>query len=307
MSPQFEGSNPTQEPGFDHSATTRMDQALLEAAAHGVARLDACLMLCAITCQPAGTDARTWALTHASDPLSPQQQAQWREWLARRAAGEPLAYLLGHKEFYGLSLQVSPAVLVPRPDTETLVDWALDLLRARSTNSPNAPPAKVMDLGTGSGAIALAVKHALPQTQVHASDRSPETLIVAQANARALGLNLHWHHSHWWTEIVEHGFDLVLSNPPYIAEGDPHLQALEHEPIGALTAGPTGLQDLEALIATTGRYLRPSGWLLLEHGYDQAAVVAQRLEECGFTDVQSRADLSGTLRCTGGRNPQLGE
>ena len=217
--------------------------------------------------------------------------------LARRAAGEPVAYLLGEKEFHGLMLRVTPDVLIPRPDTETLVEWALACLQGLP------PGAAVADLGTGSGAIALALKQARPDAAVSAVEASPAALAVAQDNGRRLGLDVRWLAGSWWSPLAGQRLDLVVSNPPYIADGDPHLPALAHEPASALTAGPDGLRDLRAIAAGAPGQLRPGGWLLLEHGWDQAGAVQALLREAGLTAIETRHDLAGQPRCTGGRLP----
>jgi release factor glutamine methyltransferase len=190
-------------------------------------------------------------------------------------------------------------VLIPRPDTETLVNWALTLLPAAPSS------AKVLDLGTGSGAVALALKHASPHSAVLAIDASEQALCVARANALSLGLEVTMTTS-CWLESVSGVFDLIVSNPPYVREGDPHLAALGHEPLQALTAGADGLDDLRQIIAQAPAYLADGGWLLLEHGYDQADAVSLLLREGGFEAVSSRPDLAGILRCTGGRWPAGG-
>lgn len=266
-------------------------RALQQARAQGVDRLDAQLLMCAAVQQ-----SRTWLLAHDTDPLPPEQQARFEGWLERRAAGEPLAYILGDKEFFGLKLAVSPDVLIPRPDTETLVDWALSLI----PQSGSGHPFTVLDLGTGSGAIALAIQHRRPRAQVSAVDASEAALRVAQANARQLNLPVSFHHGSWLAPVAGQRFDLIVSNPPYIAEGDPHLAALGHEPCQALTAGPDGLDDLRTIISAAPSHLNPGGWLLLEHGYDQSVAVTQLLLGGAFTKVSTRFDLGGQPRCTGG-------
>jgi release factor glutamine methyltransferase len=276
-------------------STLTVAQALLQAHSHGVERLDAQLMLCAIVQQ-----GRTWLQTHDDAVLPGAQAAQWAEWLARRAAGEPLAYLLGEKEFHGLALQVSPDVLVPRPDTETLVDWALDLLRAMETGGEKRQP-RVIDLGCGSGAVALAIKRSHPSADVSAVDTSTAALRVAQANASRLALDVAFHPSDWWTALAGRRFALAVSNPPYIAEGDPHLDALGHEPRLALTSGPDGFDALRHLIEHAPAHLEPGAWLLLEHGNTQATGVRALLQKQGFACVATRRDLGGNERCTGGR------
>jgi release factor glutamine methyltransferase len=264
-------------------------EALRQAARAGVARLDAQWLLEHLLHRP-----RAWLLAHDDEPLPAAAAAAWPALLARRATGEPLAYVTGEREFCGLSLAVSPAVLVPRPETEVLVRWALAL---------PSTPAPVLDLGTGSGAIALAFKRARPTADVVATDASAEALDVARANARRLALDIRFAHGDWWAAVPGQRFGLVLSNPPYIAAGDPHLAALAHEPQAALTPGGDGLQALRAIIAGARAHLLPGAWLLLEHGHDQAAAVQARLREAGFEQVETRPDLSGQPRCTGGRRP----
>ena len=264
--------------------------ALLGAQKHGIDKLDArMLLLHALGKNP--LDA-AWLLAHGQDALKPLQAAAFGTACTRRRAGEPVAYITGQREFYGLNLQVDARVLVPRPDTETLVDWALELLTGQT-----AP--QVIDLGTGSGAIALALQKARPDAQVTAVDNSTDALAVAQANATRLVLPVAFIHSAWLAQVTG-PFDLVVSNPPYITDTDPHLPALAFEPRSALTAGPDGLEDIRQIIAQAPEHLKPKGWLLLEHGHDQAPAVAALLEQAGFWQVQSRQDLAGIARCTGG-------
>ena len=223
--------------------------------------------------------------------------------VARRAAGEPLAYLVGWAEFRGLRLAVSPAVLVPRPETEELVGRVLGLVDNFIKNRPDAAPA-VLDLGTGSGAIPLAIKHLRPAWRVFASDVSAEALAVARGNARRLGLAVEFFESDWCGNLPSNlVVDCVVSNPPYVAAGDPHLNGdgLRFEPQIALTDFADGLSCIRSIVAGVGRILRPGGWLLMEHGYDQAEKVRALLTQAGFDDVQSWRDLSGIERMTGGR------
>jgi release factor glutamine methyltransferase len=270
-------------------------QALAAAHALGLDRLDAQLLLLLALGRP--SHERAWLLAHDNDALAPQDEARFLALAQRRAAGEPLAYLSGVKEFYGLPLQVDARVLDPRPDTETLVDWALDCLRGVA-----AP--QVIDLGTGSGAIALALQHARPDAQVTAVDASADALAVARANAQALKLPVDLRQGNWLDGLAAR-YDLIVSNPPYIAEGDPHLPALQHEPRQALTAGIDGLDDIRAIVAQAPARLQPGGWLLLEHGWDQAPAVRALLQGAGLTEVQSRRDLAGIERCSGGRLPPV--
>ena len=266
-------------------------QALQEARALGVDRLDALMLLAdTLTC------SRTWLLAHDDASLSVEQTTRLRAHFARRASGEPLAYLLGEKEFHGLMLQVNSNVLVPRPDTEVLVDWALELLAGRVC-------ASVIDLGTGSGAIALAVKHAHPAAAVVATDVSAAALEVARANARRLALQVEFVEGSWWQAAAQRRFSLVLSNPPYIAGGDQHLAELSHEPTLALTPGGDGLGALRGIVAGAAAHLEPAGWLLLEHGFDQADAVQALLRAQGFIGVHTRRDLAGQPRCSGAHRP----
>ena len=275
-------------------------QALAAAQTLGLERLDAQLLLLHALGKP--VDARAWLLAHDTDLLTDEAADQFRALSLRRAAGEPLAYIVGNKEFFGLDLRVDARVLVPRPDTETLVQWSLDLLQ-----TPGLPPVlRVLDLGTGSGAIALAIAHSLQaagrQARVLAVDASVEALHVAQENARRLGLAVAFKESRWLQEIKE-SFHLIASNPPYIADADPHLAALTHEPLQALAAGADGLDDIRQIIEQAPGHLLAGGWLLLEHGYDQADRVRELLEQRGFLQVQSRRDLAGIERCSGGQSP----
>jgi release factor glutamine methyltransferase len=265
-------------------------RALAWAAAAGVDRLDAQLLLLHALGRPQGD--RAWLLAHDDEPLPASTLAGYQATCARRLGGEPVAYLVGEKEFFGLRLQVDRRVLVPRPDTETLVDWALEVLASRTA------PA-VLDLGTGSGAIALAIQSRRPDARVVAVDRSGGAVAVAEANASRLDLPVQVVQADWMAGAGR--FDLVVSNPPYVAEGDRHLAALAHEPQEALVAGPDGLADLRRIVADAPGHLRPNGWLLLEHGWDQAEDVRRLLAAAGFTDVDSRRDLAGVERCSGGQ------
>jgi release factor glutamine methyltransferase len=258
-----------------------------------VDRLDAQLLLAHRLGQP-----RSWLLAHDDAVLDPAAADALRTGLARRAAGEPLAYLVGQKEFHGLMLSVDPHVLVPRPDTEVLVDWAIELLGGALVGV--AAP-EVVDLGTGSGAIALAVKHAHPAARVVATDVSAGALEVARANAQRLGLDLTPCLGAWWAAVAGRRFHLALSNPPYIAAGDPHLAALRHEPALALTPGGDGLAALREIARGAREHLEPDAWLLLEHGHDQAQAVGGLLRQAGFAAIETRRGVGGQTRCTGGK------
>lgn len=271
-------------------------QALAEAAALGLERLDAQLLLLQAVGRP---DAgRAWLLAHDTDLLAPSTYDAFMHLCRRRVAGEPLAYIAGQKEFFGLRLAVDKRVLVPRPDTETLVEWALETLPAHCTS-------RVIDLGTGSGAIALAIKKFRPDARVEAVDASGGTLEVAAANALALGLDVGFRQASW-LEACDAQFDLIVSNPPYVREDDPHLPSLAHEPRSALAAGPDGLDDIRVIIEQAPSHLRPGGWLLLEHGWDQAEAVRTLLMTAGFGGVASRRDIQGIQRCSGGQWLELG-
>lgn len=277
-----------------------LSQALASAQTLGLDRLDAQLLL--LQALEKSAQERAWLLAHDTDLLSEEQTARYQTLCLRRAKGEPVAYIVGHKEFFGLDLQVDSRVLVPRPDTETLVQWALDVLAV----AEHGPPHDVLDLGTGSGAIALAIcqvcRSADRPARVVAVDASADALQVASDNAARLGLPVEFIQSHWLDEVSGH-FHLIVSNPPYVASGDPHLDALTHEPLQALAAGPDGLNDLWHITRNAPRHLFTGGWLLLEHGHDQAAAVRALLADHGFTRVQSRKDLAGIERCSGGQWP----
>lgn len=273
---------------------TSVRQALQAAQGLGLERLDAQALLSHVLGRP-----RSWLIAHDGDELPEAGRQRYEALVRRRAAGEPFAYLVGEKEFWGLTLQVGPAVLVPRPDTETLVEWALERLQG-------VPDPRVVDLGTGSGAIALAIKQARPDARVVAVDLSEEALAVARGNAQRLALEVDFRAGHWWRAFdaePQAAFDLAVSNPPYIAEGDPHLPALRHEPGMALTSGPDGLDAIRELVSGAAARLDAGGWLLFEHGHDQAAAVRRLLDEAGFREAQTRRDLGGNERCTGARRP----
>ena len=277
------------------TAITTLRDALAQAQALGLERIDAQLLLLHILNR---ADAgRAWLLAHDTDTLAPSEQARFIALCQRRAAGEPVAYLRGMKEFYGLTLQVDARVLDPRPDTETLVDWALQLLAP-------LPAPRVLDLGTGSGAIALALQHQRPDAQVSPVDASADALAVAQANAARLGLAGQFARGNWLRGVAGQ-FDVIASNPPYIAAADPHLAALRHEPLQALASGADGLDDIRSIVAQAPSHLLPGGWLLLEHGWEQAEAVQALLRSAGFAEVQSRKDLAGIARCSGAQWPSV--
>lgn len=257
----------------------------------GLERIDAQLLHLLALGRPLGE--RAWLLAHDTDILNDSVLGKLEPLLQRRLAGEPMAYITGQKEFFGLQLHIDASVLDPRPDTETLVEWALELL-------PDAPDHSVIDLGTGSGAIALALQHARPLALVSAVDASADALAVAQANAVRLRLPVHFVHSHWLRDVAG-VFDLIVSNPPYIREDDPHLDALSHEPRQALSSGADGLDDIRQILEQAPTHLETDGWLLMEHGYDQAEAVRDLMTQAGWKNVHSRQDLAGIERCTGGQ------
>lgn len=270
-------------------------EAMAAARVLGVDRLDAQRLLAHHLGRP-----RSWLLAHDTDALPAEVAAALLADMRSRASGVPLAYLTGTREFHGLDLHVTPDVLDPRPDTEVLVDWALELLTGELAVVETP---QVVDLGTGSGAIALAIKHGCPRASVRALDASAGALAVARANGERLGLHVGWLASDWWSGLSPPPVHLALSNPPYIAANDPHLPALRHEPIAALTPGGNGLAALAAVIAGAAGHLLPGGWLLLEHGFDQAEAVRRHLSAAGFECIGTRRDLAGHERCCGGRRP----
>ena len=241
---------------------------------------------------------RSWLFAHADDLLGEADAARFDALLARRVAGEPVAYLTGSRGFWTLDLAVTPATLVPRPETELLVELALARL-------PAVAPVRVADLGTGSGAIALALAEERPRAHVVATDASPEALEVARGNAvrNRIG-NVAFRLGSWLAPLAGECFDLIASNPPYIADGDPHLSQgdLRFEPAMALSCGPDGLDAIRIIVRDAPACLRPGGWLLLEHGWDQGEAVRALLAEAGFVDAATARDLEGRDRITLGRH-----
>jgi len=237
---------------------------------------------------------RVGLITNSERVLNDDEAARLAALVRRRQQGEPIAYIVGQREFFGLPFQVTRAVLIPRPDTELIVELVLERL---------APRARLLDMGTGSGAIAVAVAHTRPDALVTALDVSEDALLVARANAAANGAQVRFLRSDWFTALGDEVFDLIASNPPYIASGDEHLAQgdLRFEPSGALTDFADGLSALRTIIASAPAHLVADGWLLLEHGYDQASAVRALLGEAGYTEVQSWRDLGGIERVSGGR------
>lgn len=234
--------------------------------------------------------------SQASLAASPQQEIPFEvenaflEFIRRRKGGEPVAYILGRKEFYGLALSVNPSVLIPRPETELLVDLALE-----------RNPASVLDLGTGSGAVALAIKHERTKCRVVAVDADLSALLTARRNAAKLNLDIDLRHGRWFEPVAGERFDLIIANPPYIAEGDPHLPGLRFEPRSALVSGPDGLDAIREIVTHVGEFLRPGGWLLLEHGQGQEGAVCALLTNAGLESATTWPDLAGIPRVTGGK------
>jgi len=244
---------------------------------------------------------RAWLLAHELDMLPSKAIADFEALLTRRLLGEPVAYILGYREFYGLNLTVTPDTLIPRPDTETLVEAALE-------KAPADTSCSILDLGTGTGAVALAIAKHRPQAQVMAIDASKAALRIAEHNAKQLGLaHVRFTLSHWFSAVESDRFNLIVSNPPYIEQHDPHLSQgdLRFEPISALASGTDGLDDIREIIAHSLIHLLPQGWLMLEHGYNQAELVADLMAENGLIEIKTIQDLGGNDRVTIGKNPLI--
>ena len=238
-----------------------------------------------------------YLLSHPEYQLSSEQHERYSAFFERRLKGEPAAYILGKREFFGLSFKVTPATLIPRPDTELLVELALQRI-------PQQGECRILDLGTGSGAIALSIAHERPNTEVVAVDASQAALEIAQLNVQQLNLtNVELLHSDWFAALQGERFDVIVSNPPYIAAGDVHLTQgdLRFEPPTALSSGADGLADIRHLCAHAKFYLNAQGWLLLEHGYNQAESVRALLHQAGFDEVFTKNDLAGIARVSGGK------
>jgi len=319
---------------------TTVRDALGRARALGVASLDSQLLLAR-----ALATTRTRLIAVDDRVLALDEARQWDDWLERRLAGEPIAYLLGEKEFHGLLLEVNSDVLVPRPETELLVDWASSVVQMLAghrpgeadgsgageaaesgageddtgeprvgepavgkrnvgkpgVGEPGAGPIRIVDLGTGSGAIALALKRSHLRAEVTAADVSAAALAVARRNADRLGLAVELVESSWWRGLDARRFDVAVANPPYIGAADPHLAALRHEPSVALTPGADALAALREIVAGAASHLAPGGGLLCEHGFDQGSAVRDLLGAAGFVGIETRRDLAGHERATGGR------
>ena len=256
------------------------------------AALDADCLLCAVL-----SCTRTYLRTWPEQELTPEQVEQAEQLAVRREQGEPVAYILGVREFWYLPLQVSPATLIPRPDTEALVEWAVTLLSDKGQGQ------KALDLGTGTGAIALALKSEMPALSMWALEREPAALDLARRNAARLGFQVNFLASNWFAALNERNFQLIVSNPPYIDVADPHLSQgdVRFEPHTALVAEENGLADIRQIIEQAPDYLAPGGWLLLEHGWQQAEAVRELLLARGFHAVITRQDLGGQERVSGGQ------
>jgi release factor glutamine methyltransferase len=255
-------------------------------------RLDAELLLATLLGLP-----RSALIARADEAVALNHENAYAELIAKRARGIPIAYLTGSREFWSLPFKVSPAVLVPRPETEILVERALALL-------PRDAHCSVLDLGTGSGAIALSLAYECPRWAITAVDISPAALLVAAQNAKTLRLTLEWRLGSWFEPVPDERFHLIVANPPYLAANDPALAALRAEPAAALIAGPTGLEALSAIIAEAPAHLYARGWLALEHGMTQAPDVAHLLQQQGFDSIRTYSDFSGRPRVTLGVHTQ---
>jgi release factor glutamine methyltransferase len=240
--------------------------------------------------------SRAWLLAHGDEAADPTAAAVFRELVQRRRVGEPVAYLVGRREFYGLDFRITPDVLIPRADTETLIDIALEKLTQGTRHD-------VLDLGTGSGCVAIAIAHARSAVRVTAVDISAAALNVARDNAVAIGVDVEFVQATWFEALGGRRFDLIVANPPYVAMDDPHLQQgdLRFEPATALASGKDGLTDIRIIVAGAPAFLRGEGWLLFEHGFDQADVCRDLLRNAGFGQIISRADIAGLPRVAGGR------
>jgi release factor glutamine methyltransferase len=241
---------------------------------------------------------RVALITQSERTLTSDEAARLEALVQRRLGGEPIAYIVGEREFYGLPFTVTPAVLIPRPDTELLVELAIERTPVRG---------QVLDMGTGSGAIAVSIAHTRRDAQVTALDLSDDALAVAARNAARNQASVTFLRSDWYGAVAGRRFHVIASNPPYIADGDPHLAQgdLRFEPRGALTDDRDGLSCLRIIVAGAHAHLEPGGWLLMEHGYDQAAQVRELLAQAGFSEVQSWCDLAGIERVSGGQLPSV--
>ena len=240
-----------------------------------------------------------WLITHADDEINSETHQQFEALIQRRISGEPIAHILGEREFYGLAFKVTPDTLIPRPDTETLVEAALAKISPSETT-------RILDLGTGSGAIALAIAKHRPNANVIAVDASQAALSVSQENAKALNIhNVQFLLSDWFSTLTNQHFDVIVSNPPYIEQDDDHLKQgdLRFEPISALASGEDGLDDIRQIILDASAHLKPKGWLMFEHGYNQAKTVSKLLVSAHFISIETLKDLGSNDRVTFGQKP----
>ncbi len=240
--------------------------------------------------------SHAWLAAHSDEALAAPSAAQFADLIVRRAEGEPIAYLLGSREFYGRSFAVTQEVLIPRPETELLVDLGIVKIGARRV-------AEVLDLGTGSGCLAITLALEIPTARITAAELSPTAVALARRNAERLEAVVQVIESDWFSALAEKAFDLIVANPPYIADQDPHLGAgdLRFEPELALSSGPDGLAAIRIIIREAPGHLSPGGWLFIEHGYDQAEAVAALLQAAAFLDIEQHRDLAGIIRVSGGR------
>ena len=275
-----------------HAAMPDLRTALATATQRLGERVDAEWLLLHVLGKP-----RSWLITHADDALDQATAAAYAALVERRVAGEPVAYLTGRRGFWSLELEVSPATLIPRPETELLVEHALARL-------PMNRACRVADLGTGSGAIALAIAHERPSAQLIGTDASAAALAVARRNAQRLGIsNITFAEGDWLAPLIDQCFELIVSNPPYIEAADPHLEHgdLRFEPAAALASGSDGLDAIRRIVGGARAHLEPGGWLLLEHGWNQGAAVRGLLQAAAYAEVFTAQDLAGHDRVSGGR------
>lgn len=274
---------------------TRIAEALSQARAK-IAMAEARRLLCHVLDR-----SHAWLAAHAEEALAEPAATRFAELVLRRTCGYPIAYLVGSREFYGRAFAVTPQALIPRPETELLVEMGIAKLGAR------AAPA-ILDLGAGSGCLAVTLALEIPTAQVTAAEVSPAAVLLARRNARELKASVRVIESDWFSAVAGAGFDLIVANPPYIAENDPHLSQgdLRFEPPAALSSGSDGLAAIRLIVSEAKHHLLPGGWLLVEHGFDQAQAVAALLQAADFADIEQHRDLAGILRVSAGRRASVG-